>query len=60
MPEWRSSHEHRVRTVVRDGVETRKERFKKKRFIRFNIDRATLVVFGLVIAELASWIDRYA
>ena len=60
MPEWGSSHERRVETVVRDGVETRNEWNKKTRFFNFKIDRTTLVVFGLVIAELASWIDRYA
>ena len=60
MPEWRSSRERRVKTVIKDGVETRKELDKKTRVFRFNIDRAMLFALALVIAEIASWIDRYA
>ena len=60
MPEWRSSRERRVRTVTRDGVETREERDKKTRVFRFNTNRAMLFALALVVAEIASWIDRYA
>ena len=60
MPEWRSSHESLVQIVVEDGVETRNEWNRKTRLFKFNFDRTTLIVSGLVIAEIASWIDRYA
>ena len=33
---------------------------RKHRELRFDIDRAMLFALALVIAEMASWIDRYA
>ena len=60
MPEWGSWRVRRIETGVIDGVAVTNQWEEQGRFFNFNIDRTTLVVFGLVIAELASWIDRYA
>ena len=60
MPEWRSWKIRRIESHVIDGVATTIQWEGEGRFIKFNIDRTTLIVFGLVIAEIASWIDRYA
>ena len=60
MPEWRSSHEQAKRTFDADGNEIQSDWTRKRREFRFNIDRTTLVLAALVIAEAASWIDRYA
>ncbi len=60
MPEWRSTRDHIRRAVDAEGNEISTEWTRTHRELRFNIDRTTLVLFGLVIAEAASWIDRYA
>lgn len=60
MPEWRSSHDQIRRIFDADGNEIESEWTRKRRVFKFNIDRTAVVVTGLVIAEVASWIDRYA
>lgn len=60
MPEWRSTRDHIRRAVDAEGNEVTTEWTRTQRELRFNIDRTTLVLIGLVIAEVASWIDRYA
>lgn len=60
MPEWRSSHDRVRRIFDSSGNEIESEWTRKRREFRFNVDRTMLVVTGLVIAEVASWIDRYA
>ena len=60
MPEWRSSHEQVRRTFDADGNEIQSDWTRKRREFRFNIDRTTLILAALVIAETANWIDHYA
>lgn len=50
----------RVETRAADGTATQVQWEGQGRIFRFNVDRTMLVVTGLVIAEVASWIDRYA
>ena len=59
MPEWRSSHDQIRRIFDADGNEIEREDAQAAR-LKFNVDRTAVVVTGLVIAEAASWIDRYA
>ena len=60
MPEWYSWRIRRIETRVVDGVAVTNQWEDEGRFFSFNIDRTTLVLACLVIAEAASWIDRYA
>ncbi len=60
MPEWYSRTEDRVEIQNPDGSAKAVSWRLKERSFKFNIDRTTLVLTGLVIAEIASWIDRYA
>lgn len=60
MPEWRSWKVRRVESRANDGTATSVQWEAQGRAFKFNIDRTAVVVTGLVIAEVASWIDRYA
>ena len=53
MPEWRSTRDHIRRAVDAEGNAISTEWTRTHRELRFNIDRTTLVLFGLVIAEAA-------
>lgn len=60
MPEWRSWKVRRIESRAVDGTATSVQWEAQGRVFKFNIDRTAVVVTGLVIAEVASWIDRYA